>query len=161
MKKKKVIVITGSVVAILLIIGVQFFADWYKFYSIDKSIKNVVSDIQRQYGLDNVTVEKYCTYGHQKFSRGSLDCTIDYMVRTSDNESHNILLKLISHDWNNKGSNLETVNSYSDKIYENYTLLNKDSFDCSLSILKQTEKIYNNRISCYGTALHEWYPVRD
>ena len=158
MKKKKIIIIV--VTAVVFMIAVPFFADWYKFYSVDKSIKTVVSEIQKQYGLDNVTVEKYCTYGHQKFSRGSLSCDVRYSFELKNVDLENdISNKIKKIGWANKLDVTDSINKYSNVKYTKYETYDYESAECFHNRVERGMSV-SHILQCGGQALREWYPVR-
>ena len=163
MKKKKIIIITGSIVAVLLIIGVQFFADWYKFYSVEKGVRDVTSELEHQYTINNIKVEKYCSYGHHKFdTHGDLGCSIHSVFTSSNSDlSKPIVEKLAKIGWLNGVDNISNMNTDSEEgiptFSRAYYLRGKT---CSF-YETEVKSGSNYYFDCYGTALHEWYPVRD
>ena len=161
MKKKKVIIITGSIVAVLLVIGAQFFADWYKFYSVDKSIKDVVLEARKYYGADNMKIERYCAYTHQKYSKGVISCDINYSFEEKNLDSdRKILDKLKNNGWLYIFDNTESVNKYSSLAYAKHEVYSYKGLTCSYSRQEEND-ISLHSLQCGGPALREWYPVRE
>ena len=161
MKKKKVIIITGSIVAVLLVIGAQFFADWYKFYSAEKSIEKGLLELQSQYSLSDIKTEKYCNYTHQKYSKGVLGCDVIYSFESNTQSLDGSIFDDISNfGWDNRIEVTESINRYSKIKYLRYETYDHKGLSCSCS-KKDVGNTFVYELQCGGPALREWYPVRE
>ena len=148
--------------AVLLIIGVQFFADWYKFYSQNKKLDSITKDLIAGSDTTLVKYDKHCMYGHYKFSRGSVGCTIEKefvyknISNLKDLFDRNKTI-LFSKGWKYIGDNTEFMK---DNGYVLSNIYRDNGFDCF-----EKYKNYDNKtilsVGCNKDAKWEWYSVRE
>ena len=159
MKKNKQII--KIIILILLAIGMyialMFTYDWHKYSSQNNKIKSYIESLQ---GVDKNTVasDNYCTYSHQKYSKGILGCNLTYTFSTLGGEisfkNSQLLNKL---DWKYKFDNTKSINKYDNKNYLKHVVFETKDMTCSYSIISGDKY----ELECSGPAKAEWFPVRD
>lgn len=159
MKKNKKIVIAISSLVVLVAIGtsIYFLSDRQKFISEANNLNEYITKIE---GI-SLNEEKYCSYGHQKYSKGDLGCQVYYTFQDSSKISRETETAkyLESIGWQYKGDNTASVNAYSDVKYTAHKVFSHGSLGCTFSSSNDNgTTIYE--VGCYGPAKAEWFPVK-
>ena len=162
MKKNKQII--KIIILILLAIGMyialMFAYDWYKYSSQNNKIKSYIELLQ---GVNKNTVasDNYCTYSHQKYSKGVLGCSISYAVSSSSALLfQNSREEAEGFGWKYKWDNTVDNNKYSSENYIKSEVYEFDGLYCSF-VVKNAGTVYQYELGCSGPAKAEWFPVRE
>lgn len=157
--KKTITIIAVAVAAIGVMTASMFVYDWYKYNSENHKINNYIESLE---GVDKSTIssDNYCTYSHQKYSKGVLGCNIDYtfLVDRSFTFSNDELSKELG--WKYAFDNTTSVNRYSDKNYLKHVVFETGGMTCSYSIIDKQDTL-SYQLGCSGPAKAEWFPVRE
>lgn len=159
-KNKKFLIPTLIVLAVCLYVAVPLLYDRWVYSSQDKKIKGYISSLKVAQG--NVKAEKYCTYSHQKYSKGTLKCDVRYSFSYKNDSTlfDKSTTTAQEFGWKFKWDNAVTNNKYStekfikSEVYEYRHLL------CSFVIIEKSDA-YEYQLGCSGRAKAEWYPVRN
>lgn len=164
MKKNKTIVIVLCCLAVLLIsAGALFLNDRQKFISEDKNLNQYVYGIKGESRDISISEERYCSYGHQKYSKGNLGCQVGYVLQDNSGTARgSSITKYLEQSlgWQYKGDNTSSVNAYSTQKYTAHKVFSHGSLSCIFSSSDDVA-ITTYKVSCYGPAKAEWFPVRN
>jgi hypothetical protein len=142
----------------LTIIGVGVFAwgavfatravlDIRKFKSLENTMTELSSRIERELGVSDIETEKYCDYSTQKYSRGPLGCRVRIVFPQETVTDQEIVT---------------IIQEQNDLFYENYQTPYTVSHDfrCVLSHTRTDRVVYVGDVSCGGGATFALYPLR-
>ena len=163
MNKNKKLIIAISLLVVLAIAGTAYYflSDRQTYIAQDKNIKEYIQSLQASYPVEGVQSEKYCSYAHQKFSKGSLGCGVNYTF-------YNAHKDVITADFDNKAANFGWIysfdntagnNKYSEQQYILSRVYKYKNITCGLHITKEDQR-YKYQIGCSGPAKAEWFPVK-
>lgn len=161
--KKIVFIVAGCGIVMLLgVIAANYMHNRYIFLGEDKNINQYIQSLKATRSISDVWSEKHCSYNSQKYSKGSLGCTVEYSFLSAlDEETQKeITSKLALLKWVYKWDNTTSINEYSDKKYINHKVYSDGTLDCIYSVAIANAS-YQYQMNCYGPAKAEWYPVRN
>lgn len=162
MKKNKKIIITGvaCILVVALAIGGYFLSDKSKFISQQHNINNYISSLKSNKNIQNVLSQNYCSYTHQKYSEGSLNCNVGYTFQSSNKNlvTENFRKNANGFGWAYKWDNTDDNNKYSEEKYVKSEVYEYRGLYCGVLIKEAAEK-YIYQIDCSGPAKWAWFPV--
>lgn len=128
----------------------------------DKNINQYIQELKASKLISDVQSEKYCSYTHQKYSKGSLGCSIDYTFHSSDSDLITASFDRVATEfgWTFLFDNTDGNNEYSEKRYILSRVYIDQDRRCGLHIYQEEQK-YKYEIGCSGPAKAEWFPVRE
>jgi hypothetical protein len=154
--KKIIMIVVASLLLVIIIVVSQLISDWYTFTSQDRKIKNYITSIEGV-NKSKIVSDNYCSYSHQKYSKGALGCSIMYTFSVNDGSfafNNNQISKELG--WKYAFDNTSSTNQYSDKKYTKHIVFEAKSMTCSYSIINK-----EYQLGCSGPAKAEWFPVRE
>lgn len=166
--KKVVITISAAVLLGLFIVLGMAFNDRQAYIDSEDAINNYLSVVQDGIGTKNISVDKYCSYSHQKFVK-SLNCHIDstLVITNLNNAQMNYLLQLADENLSKlsltkvKDITLENQKYVSPDYIKSLTGERKD-LTCGVHYMRVSNNIKALKIDvdCSGLARHAWYPIK-
>lgn len=159
--KKSIFIVIFLLFIVITCVFYYLWADKKQFTDEKNNISNYISQLKSSIDIEKDSINEYCSYGHQKYSKGNLGCEVSFTFLTTSNETYQVVKQKISLlGWSYIGDNTKSTNQYSDVKYINHEVYSHNKFECTFSYnIENQENIYN--FTCYAPAKRAWYPVKN
>lgn len=142
-------------------LGYAWYRDYSKFTKVSSQLDSLIEDIH-PLGVESVEKEEYCSYGHQKYSKGDLGCGLNLSYTLKNNQSIGTVdMSVKKLKWNFLHDNTKSTNESSEKKYIKHEVYEVGDLSCLYGVIESIDEKYTIEMSCYGAAKMEYFPVRE
>ncbi len=162
MKNNKKYLAIALMCGLIVIAGIvsAFLVDKMKFSGQDKNIKSYIAILDETQKIHDISMSKYCSYAHQKYSKGSLRCDLSYKFSSEDEGIvKNSGDTASDFGWTFQWDNTVSNNKYSTEEFIKSEVYTYKDLYCNFSV-KKSSNSYEYEIGCSGPAKAEWFPVK-
>ncbi len=159
--KRNIIIVLLLIFIAILCVFYYLWTDKKQFTDEKNNMKEYVSLLRSSVDIETNSASEYCSYGHQKYSKGNLGCEVSSTFSTTSSETYQTVRgRMPSLGWSYVGDNTKSTNQYSDVQYISHEVYSHNKFECTFSYKLESQKaIYN--LTCYAPAKRAWYPVKN